>query len=69
MPKPRKQLISLDATPYYHSALASCVALPPASCSRVPPAVYAKPFSVAPTSVLEDPTNTAANGLKIVFYF
>jgi|GEM_PF-4922897 len=27
MPRPRKQKISLDATPYYHSALASCVAL------------------------------------------
>ncbi|SMF30243.1 hypothetical protein SAMN02745866_01960 [Alteromonadaceae bacterium Bs31] len=30
MPTPRKHQISLDATPYYHSALASCVALPPA---------------------------------------
>ena len=47
MPRPRKQQISLEATPYYHSALASCVALPPASCSRAPLAVYAEPFSVA----------------------
>jgi len=47
MRRPRKQQISLKATPYYHSSLASGVALPPASCSRAPLAAYAAPFLVA----------------------